>query len=143
VKLRYLLDTNILSEPLRPDPNPQILEHLQRYEAEIAIASVVWHEMLLGAFRLRSSARRSAIEAYLTDVIAPTVPILPYDSQAAHWHATERVRLVSLGQTPSFADGQIAAIARVNQLVLITSNVADFSRFQDLLVETWTREARS
>ena len=139
--LKYLLDTNVLSEPLRPDPNPQILERLRQHEAEIAIASIVWHELLFGAFRLPSSAKRSATEAYLNDVIAPTIPILPYDSQAAQWHAAERARLGNLGQTPPFADGQIAAIARVNQLVLITTNVADFSRFQGLHVEKWTREA--
>ena len=58
-------------------------------------------------------------------------------AEAAHWHATEWSRLVGLGQTPAFADGQIAAVAAVNSLVLVTRNVADFAAFQGLVIENW------
>ena len=138
MRLTYLLDTNIVSEPLRPVPNQQVLERLKRHEDEIALAAIVWHELLFGAYRLPPSARRSAIKQYLSQVIAPTIPVLPYDNRAAQWHAAERVRLVSLGKTPPFADGQIAAIAKVNNLVLVTVNTADFALFQDIQVEDWS-----
>ena len=138
MSLTYLLDTNIISEPLRPVPNQQVLEHLKRHENEIALAAIVWHELLFGAYRLSPSARRSVIEQYLSQVIAPTIPVLPYDNRAAQWHAAERARLVSLGKTPPFADGQIAAIARVNDLVLVTANTADFALFQDIQVKDWS-----
>lgn len=137
MSLVYLLDTNVVSEPLRPAPNQYVLERLRQHEAEIAIASVVWHELLYGASRLPPSAKRSVIEDYLNEVIALAFPILPYDAQAALWHAAERARLVTLGKTPSFADGQIAAIAQVGNLVLVTANVSDFSMFKDLQVENW------
>lgn len=137
MSLVYLLDTNFVSEPLRPRPNAYVLERLRQHEAEIAIASVVWHELLYGASRLPVSTKRSAIEDYLNDVVAPAFPILPYDAQAALWHATERARLVRLGQPPSFADGQIAATAQVNNLIIVTANTPDFSMFQDLQVENW------
>lgn len=138
MSLTYLLDTNIVSEPLRPVPNQQVLERLQWHEDEIALAAIVWHELLFGAYRLSPAVRRSAIEQYLSQVVALTIPILPYDSQAAHWHAAERARLVSLGKTPPFADGQIAAIAKVNDLVLVTTNTADFALFQDIQVKDWS-----
>jgi tRNA(fMet)-specific endonuclease VapC len=138
VSLTYLLDTNIVSEPLRPAPNQQVLERLKRYEDEIALAAIVWHELLFGAYRLAPSTRRSAIEQYLSQVIAPTIPVLPYDNRAAQWHAAERARLVSLGRTPPFADGQIAAIARINNLILVTVNTADFALFQDIQIEDWS-----
>ena len=140
MSLTYLLDTNIVSEPLRPVPNQQVLERLKQYEETIALAAIVWHELLFGAYRLAPSARRSAIEQYLSQVIAPTIPVLPYDNRAAQWHAAERARLVSLGKTPPFADGQIAAIARVNDLVLVTANSADFALFQDMRVEDWSSQ---
>jgi tRNA(fMet)-specific endonuclease VapC len=70
-------------------------------------------------------------------VVAPTIPVLVYDGQAAAWHAAERARLVSLGRTPSFADGQIAAVAYTNQLVLVTSNTIDYANFVDLTIEDW------
>jgi tRNA(fMet)-specific endonuclease VapC len=133
----YLLDTNIISEPLRPAPNQQILERLKRHEAEIVIASVVWHELLYGLYRLPRSAKRSAIEKYLIEVIGPTIPVLPYDTRAAQWHAAERARLVALGRTPPFADGQIAAIAQVNNLILVTANTTDFAMFEGLQAENW------
>ena len=137
MSLIYLLDSNIISEPLRPIPNQQVLERLKQYQNEVAIASVVWHELLFGVYRLPPSAKRSAIEQYLNHVIALTMLILPYDDQAAQWHAGERARLVTQGKTPPFADGQIAAIARTNNLVLVTANVDDFSSFQDIQIENW------
>ena len=138
MSLAYLLDTNVVSEPLRPAPNQQVLDRLKRYEDEIALAAVVWHELLFGAYRLPPSARRSATERYLIQVIALTIPILSYDNRAAQWHTAERTRLASLGKTPPFAYGQIAAIARVNHLILVTANTADFVLFQDIQLEDWS-----
>jgi tRNA(fMet)-specific endonuclease VapC len=68
-----------------------------------------------------------------------SLPILPYDEEAAAWHARERARLAKRGLPPSATDGQIAAIARVNDLVLVTANPKDFRRFQGLKVEDWSR----
>ena len=70
-------------------------------------------------------------------MVAVSFPILDYDQRAADWHALERARLVASGRTPPFVDGQIAAIARVNELILVTSNKADFTGFRGLQVKTW------
>jgi tRNA(fMet)-specific endonuclease VapC len=98
---------------------------------------VVWHELLFGVSRLPASSKRQIIERYLTEVIESTIAILLYDEAAAVWHASERSRLVARGRTPSFADGQIAAIAATNNLVLVTRNTSDFEQFADLRVENW------
>lgn len=135
--LRFLLDTNIVSEPLRPAPDPIILAHLRRHQAEIAIAAIVWHELWFGCLRLPVSARREAIEDYLRHVVGPAFPILPYDARAAAWHSAERARLASLGRTPAFADGQIAAIAYTNDLTLVTRNTEDFAPFAGLRIASW------
>jgi tRNA(fMet)-specific endonuclease VapC len=137
VSLKYLLDTNVLSEPLRPAPNQNVLDRLQRHQAEIATASVVWHELLVGCYRLLPSARRTTIETYLNQVIAPSIAILPYDAQAAEWHATERAHLTLIGRTPPYADGQIIAIAAVNNLILVSANLADYTVFQGVQIEDW------
>ena len=118
--LRFLLDTNTISEPLRPVPNPAILKRLREHEAEIGIAAPAWHELLFGCRRLPPSRKREAIEAYLMGTVRANFPILAYDHRAADWHATERARLVTEGKTPPFLDGQIAAIAHVADLVLVT-----------------------
>lgn len=137
MSLAYLLDTNIVSEPLRPDPNQRTVVLLQQHQHELAIASLVWHELLFGYERLPESAKRKAIETYLEEVVALSLPILPYDAKAASWHASERARLTAIGKKPSFVDGQIAAIAAVNSLTLVTANVSDFADFEGLRIENW------
>lgn len=137
MSLTYLLDTNIISEPLRPRPNETVLAHLQQHQAVIAISTIVWHEMLFGCYRLPPSAKRETIEDYLFNVISATLSILPYDFPAAQWHAAERARLTGLGKTPPFVDGQIAATAAVNDLILVTANEAHFSVFEGLQVINW------
>lgn len=135
--LKYLLDTNIVSEPLRPVPAANVLARLQAHQNEIAIASVVWHELWFGCYRLPPSARRTAVENYLQQVIGPNLPLLPYDEKAAEWHAHERARLTAIGKPPPFSDAQIAAIAIVNNLTLVTFNLQDYESFQGLLLADW------
>lgn len=137
--MRFLLDTNIVSEPLRPRPSAKLLKQLELNRAEIAIAALTWHALWFGCQRLPPSAKRSAIETYLNEVVAVTMPVLPYDQRAAEWHAAERARLVGSGKTPRFVDGQIAAVAVTQALVLVTRNVVDYRDFTDLTVTDWTR----
>ncbi|MEM7035010.1 MAG: type II toxin-antitoxin system VapC family toxin [Chloroflexota bacterium] len=137
MSLLYLLDTNIMSEPLRPHPNVGVLGKLEQHQTEIAISSVVWHELHFGAERLPPSRKRTAIIEYLNSVIGPSIPILPYDDRAAQWHASQRATLEKQGTAPPFVDGQIAAVAKTNHLTLVTNNLADFSRFEGLSIENW------
>lgn len=137
VNLRFLLDSNVVSEPTRPFPNPGVLRRMREHQDEMGIAAVVWHELLFGYERLPPSRKRSAIERYLFGTVRVSLPILPYDQAAAEWHASERSRLVTAGRTPPFADGQIAAVAKVNDLVLVTANLSHFEPFEGLRTENW------
>lgn len=134
MKAKFLLDTNVFSEPLKVSPNKNVLANLKSHGTELALASPVWHEMLTGLYRLPRSKKRSAIENYLSAI---ALPILPYDGEAACWHAKERVRLMNSGLTPPFVDGQIAAIAATQSLILVTFNPADFAHFDGLFVVDW------
>ena len=113
------------------------MQRLDQHDGEMAIPSLVWHELRFGCARLKPSRRRTAIERYLDDVVFPSFPILDYDQGAADWHALERARLIGTGKTPPFVDGQIAAIAYVNGLTLVTANTADFKKFKGIRVENW------
>ena len=135
--VRFLLDTNILSEPLRSQPNLTVIQRLTHQSAELSTASIVYHEILFGCRRLPESRRRQAITAYLHNEVETKLVILPYDVEAASWHATERARLVSNGRTPPYLDGQIAAIAVVNDLILVTNNTSDYTDFQNLQLQNW------
>jgi len=97
------------------------------------------HELTYGCRRLPRGKRRTALETYLRDVVQAAFPILPYDEVAATWHGHQRARLEHLGRSGPYADGQIAAIAHVNGLILVTINVKDFARFKELQVANWSK----
>jgi tRNA(fMet)-specific endonuclease VapC len=131
------LDTNVISEAINTSPNKNVMKELQQHQDEIGTASVVWHELQFGCRRLPASRKRSLIESYLEKVVWSAIPIYPYDDAAADWHATQRARLTSIGQSPPFIDGQIAAIAKVNNLILVTRNISDFECFSGLEIQNW------
>jgi len=137
VSLRFLLDTNVLSEPTRPVPSPQVMAQLRQHSGSLATASVVWHELWFGVRRLPGSKRRTQLESYLTGLERSDLEILEYGRRAADWHAAERARLAGLGVATSFADGQIAAVAATNGLTLVTRNTKDFEMFEGLDVQNW------
>lgn len=137
MSVRYLLDTNVVSEPLLARPNPHAIAWLEANVERSAIAAVSWHELRFGAARLPRGRKRERLESYLEGVIRATYAVLPYAESEAEWHAVERARLVAAGKTPAFADGQIAATAQVNGFALVTGNVRDFTHFRGLEVLPW------
>jgi tRNA(fMet)-specific endonuclease VapC len=135
--MRYLLDTNLISELIKPQPDPGVEERCRRYEKDLTTAAPVWHELQFGCYRMPLSRKRDLLELFLEEVIHRNLTILPYDAQAARWQAMERARLTLAGNTPSFVDGQIAAIAVTNGLILVTRNTPDFQMFSGLKLESW------
>ena len=134
--LNYLLDSNILSEPTRRHPDGEVRSRLQAYRHEICTAAPILHELRYGVARMSDGARKRQLLRYLGRVLLPLM-VLPYDGKAALWHAEERARLTAQGRMPSYVDGQIAAIAKINDLTLVTRNTSDFVHFADLRVENW------
>jgi len=135
--LIYLLDTNILSEPVKAEPNANVMAHLAEFRESCATASVVWHELYFGLARMPASKKSRMIADYLAQLRSSHLPVLEYDSRAAEWHASERARLIKKGISLPFAEGQIAAIAKTNGLKLATRNTADFTHFSGLEVSNW------
>lgn len=98
----------------------------------------MWHELVFGVWRMPPSKRRSALQDYLDGLASTELKLLPYDQRAAEWHGRERARLQALGTTPPFADSQIAAVAAVNDMTLVTNNTKDFMAFSGLRLVDWT-----
>ena len=140
--LRFLLDTNLISEPLRRRSKPRLLARLEQHGTKLAIAAPIWHGVWFGCIRRRPSPKRRVIEAYLNEVVAVPLLVLAYDELAAGWHPRERARLAAAGKTPPSVDGQIAAIAVTRELTLVTLNEADYRDFQTLTVINWVESER-
>ena len=77
MSLVYLLGTNTISEPLKAKPNIQVIENIERYHAQIAIAAFVVYELVRGVELLPDSSKRLKIKDYLESVLL-MFPILPY-----------------------------------------------------------------
>lgn len=136
--LRFLLDTSIISLAQGPLPDHAVAERLAAVGEEAAVASIALHELLYGVAILPSGRKRRNLERFIDTAVRSAFTILPYDEAAATWHAGERARLKAAGQTASFIDGQIAAVAAVNGLIVVTANVRHFRNFEGLSVEDWS-----
>lgn len=134
VKLAYLLDTNVISEPTRAEPDRRLMHELARHDGSLAVSAVTWHEALFGARIMPESKRKRAVLEYLA---ALALPVLPFDLRCAEWLADERARVRKKGKPFPYADGQIAAVAAVNELTLVTANARDFAGFTGLAVVSW------
>jgi tRNA(fMet)-specific endonuclease VapC len=139
---RFLLDTSTVSAAMWKAPDPHVLSKLGEHGGECVISAQVWHELQYGVRRLPRGKRRGVLEAFLRDVVLPTLPILPYDEHAAEWLAEERVRLERAGRQTPVVDGQIAAVAATNGIPVVTGNVADFAIFKGLAVQSWMSSTR-
>ena len=135
--LRYLLDTNVLTEGSRLRPNPAVMSRIAECWSEAGTGAPILHELHYGVMSMPIGRRRERLAEYYRRLFVSSLPILPYDADAARWHAAERARLTTDGRTPAFVDGQIAAIAVANGLTLVTRNLADYAGFADLAVENW------
>jgi tRNA(fMet)-specific endonuclease VapC len=115
------------------------MEKIKSHASDLAMTSVTWQELLYGMLLLPAGHRREQIEHYLLHRVSPSLPILSFDAAAARWQAEQRARLRRIGQTPAYPDSQIAAIAAVNQCILVTRNLADFEAYQEagLMIENW------
>lgn len=136
MSLRYLLDTNAVSELAKRNPAPGVARRFAAYESSCALSAPSLEELTFGVARLPSGARRTMLRKWL-DALAERVEILSYDARAAHWLGIERARLSLLGKPAPRTDGEIAAIAVTQHLTLVTRNTGDFKAFDGLSVENW------
>lgn len=130
--MKYLLDTNVISEPLKRQPSGSVLRRMTEQGHLCALCAPVWHELARGIARQPHPDRRRYLEE-----LRATIRVLPYDQRAADWHAEEHTRLERAGKTPSFVDGMIAAVAVSNGLTLVTRNLKHFRGFRGLELERW------
>ena len=134
--LRFLLDTNVVSELTKPQPNPDVLQALAQHEADCAISAPTLEELVFGCHRLPAGARRDWLRRWVQGLPA-RLPVLPFDEAAAIWLGAERARLAALGRPAPRTDGEIAAVAVSRGLTLVTRNQRDFAVFEGLVLEDW------
>jgi toxin FitB len=138
-----LLDTNVLSELMRPKPSRSVVAWIGKQRAaELFTTAITEAEIFYGIELLPRSQRREALLAAAATTFAEDLDgrVLDFDSQAARAFSRIAAHRRSLGRPISHADAQIAAIARTRNAQLATRNVEDFEDCDLEIVNPWNAE---
>lgn len=136
-----ILDTNVLSELMRPKPSPRVVDWVSKQSTtEIFTTSITEAEIFYGIELLAKGRRReqllAAADAMFTEDLAGR--IFGFESDAARAFSQIATQRRALGRPISHADAQIAAIAQVRRAKLATRNVSDFRDCDIDVVDPWT-----
>ncbi|MDJ0756491.1 MAG: type II toxin-antitoxin system VapC family toxin [Ardenticatenaceae bacterium] len=138
--MNYLLDTNIISEFTKSQPDYAVQTWLETHQNEALYLSVITiGEIQQGIVRLPPSKRQQDLLEWLNQTIlvlyAPF--ILPIDQECMLQWGTLTGNLIRKGQKIAVMDGLIAATALRHQLTLVTRNISDFVHTGLSLVNPW------
>ena len=136
-----LLDTNVISEALRPAPSDRVLRWLDEQDPRtLFLSAVSLAELLAGAAYLPPGRRRSDLERSLAAALRHLFAdrILPFDAEAATVFAPLMARARAQGAPIGFADGQIAAVAAARGFAVASRDTAPFAAAGLRLIDPWS-----
>jgi len=135
-----ILDTNVLSEMLRPAPDGNVLLWMARQAAsQLFTTCVTEAEIRYGIARMPEGRKRSLLAAAVDGIFGIDLAgrVLPFDSDAARAYAGIVSQRERAGRPISQFDAQIAAVARAHGAAIATRNVSDFEDCGVALVDPW------
>ena len=135
-----VLDTNVVSELMRPSPAPAVEAWMAgRDAADLFFTAVGEAELRYGVTVMAPGRRRSAVESSVEAMLREDFAgrILPFDSAAARAYAVIAATRRAAARPITQADGQIAAIARSRSMAVATRNTRDFESVGVDLIDPW------
>ncbi|MFQ5347280.1 MAG: type II toxin-antitoxin system VapC family toxin [Rhodothalassiaceae bacterium] len=135
-----ILDTNVVSEPLRRDGDPGVVAWLDRHAPEtMFLTTTSLAELLFGIAILPDGKRKDGLDTALADLLDKLfgARILPFDRDAARLFARLLAHARVRGRAISMADGQIAAIASVRGFAVATRDTEPFEALGVPVVNPW------
>jgi toxin FitB len=135
-----VLDTNVVSEPMRPEADPAVTSWLDQQVAEtLYLTATSLSELLVGIELLPKGRRKEGLDAALAGLVERLFAsrILPFNQQAAIEYARLVGRARVAGRTISVADGQIAAIASLRGFAVATRDSEPFLAVGVPVINPW------
>ncbi|MEU6859164.1 type II toxin-antitoxin system VapC family toxin [Glycomyces sp. NPDC046736] len=135
-----LVDTNVISERMRPKPNEKVLKWFRATRrAELYTSTITVAELRAGASVLPQGRRRAELESVIDDVIAVyfRYSVLPFDMPSAESFATVIEQRREAGRPIEMADALIAAVCISQNAPLATRNTKDFDGLGITLINPW------
>lgn len=135
-----VLDTNVLSEAMRPTPATQVQAWLAAQPpGHLYVTAIAEAELLYGAALLPAGRRRQGLEQAIQRMFAEDFSgrVLAFDRPAAPHYAAIVARRRALGRPIATFDAEIAAIARAIGFAVATRNIADFADLGVELIDPW------
>lgn len=139
-----LIDTNVISEPLRVAADPTVTAWIDAQNVEtLFLAAISLAELRYGIAALPAGRRRDALHQQVEQRVVPLFRgrILPFDATASQAYALLRARARAAGQSIGTADGYIAATAAANGLTIATRDAAPFVAAGLTVIDPWQKDA--
>ena len=140
-----VLDTNVVSEPTRPRPDPRVHNWYRRQNPEaLYLAATSLCELAEGVERMPLGRRRRELEVWLDRLLEVEFRgrVLAMDAEAARLFGKLAAAAWAQGRPPNMADTQIAAVAARDGLAVATRNVGHFTAFGVPLIDPWSADQR-
>lgn len=138
--MAYLIDTNVVSETLKPRPEPLVIEWVGgQIPNDLFLSSISLGELVRGARRVRDKAKRERFEIWINRDLSAQFRgrILPFDHRSAVIWGEIMGDGDRTGRPKPMADAQIAAVALAHDLTLVTRNIGDFAGMGMALFNPW------
>lgn len=131
----YLLDTNIISEFSKDQPDKNVLAFYKARKNQCAMSAVTWQELVYGISKMPDGKRKNTLSSFIEN-LKENMEIIPYDDFSADICGKSLGSFEKKGRPLPYSDTQIAATAIANGMVLVTHNTEDFA---DLAERTFLR----
>lgn len=135
-----VLDTNVVSEVLKSQPDEHVVAWLESLTDDVAITAVTLAELLAGLRRLPDGKRKEDLTSRVEIAVRPyrdTGTIIAFDADAASRYADIVAVREQAGLPIATGDAQIAAICRVRDAICATRNTKDFLHTGIALIDPW------
>jgi predicted nucleic acid-binding protein len=140
-----VLDTNVVSEAMKPSANPAVLAWLNEQAAEtLYLSSVTLAALLFGIGNLPSGKRKAALSGMLESLLELFGErVLPFDTDAARHYAQLATAARMAGRGFPIPDGYIAAIATAHGFAVATRDAAPFEAAGVPIINPWTSSGKN